>query len=213
MPMVNVYSLSGKKISRLSLPKEIFGQKPNERLMAQAVRVFLSNQRQGGAKTKTRGERRGSTRKIYRQKGTGRARHGSKRAPIFIKGGRAHGPTGRENFKLKLSKKMRRKALFSALSNQLAEEKILVISGLEKLKPKTAEMVKVLKNLKLKAGEEKLSLVIPGKLENVSLASRNIQKMKLLKANQLNPYEVLNNQRLLILKPSIKVIKETFLKP
>lgn len=212
MPMISVYNLSGKKISRLSLPKEIFAQKPNEQLMAQAVRVFLSNQRQGGAKTKTRGERRGSTRKIYRQKGTGRARHGSKRAPIFIKGGRAHGPTGRENFKLKLSKKMRRKALFSALSSHLAEEKILVISGLEKLKPKTAEMVKVLKNLKLKAGEEKLSLVIPEKLENVSLASRNIQKMKLLKANQLNPYEVLNSQCLLILKPSIKVIKETFLK-
>lgn len=212
MPTITVYNTSGKKTGRVTLPKEIFGQKPNERLMAQAVRVILANQRQGGAKTKTRGERRGSTRKIYRQKGTGRARHGSIRAPIFVKGGRAHGPTGKENFKLKLSKKMRRKALFSALSSKLAEKEILVISGLEKVEPKTRKMVGILKNLKLKVGEEKLSLVIPERLENVSRASRNIQKMKLLKANHLNTYDVLDNQWLLILKPSIKAIEETFLK-
>lgn len=212
MPTVSVYNTSGKKTGRVTLPKEIFSQKPSKRLMAQAARVFLSNQRQGGAKTKTRGERRGSTRKIYRQKGTGQARHGSIRAPIFKKGGRSHGPTGKENFKLKLSKKMRRKALFSALSSKLAEKEILVISGLEKIEPKTREMVRVLKNLKLKVGKEKLSLVISEKLENISRASRNIQKIQLLKASQLNTYEVLDNQWLLILKPSIKVIKETFLK-
>lgn len=213
MPTINVYNTSGRKTGRVTLPKEIFGMKPKEKLMAQAVRVYLSNQRQGGAKTKTRSERRGSTRKIYRQKGTGRARHGSIRAPIFVKGGRAHGPTGMENFKLKLSRKMRRRALFSALSAKLTEKKILVITGLEKIKPYTREMVKVFKNFKFRVSKEKISLVIPEALENISRASNNIEKVKLLQARDLNTYQVLDSERLVILKPSIKVIKETFLKP
>lgn len=213
MPIVDVYNTSGKKTGRVTLPKEIFGMKPKEKLMAQAVRVYLSNQRQGGAKTKTRGERRGSTRKIYRQKGTGQARHGGIRAPIFVKGGRAHGPKGEENFKLKISRKMRRGALFSALSAKLTEKKILVITGLEKIKPKTKEMVRALENLKLKVGEEKIALVIPETLENIRRSSKNLKKVALLQAKHLNAYQILDNQWLLILKPSIKGIKETFLKP
>lgn len=211
MPTVNVYNTSGKKTGKLSLPKEIFGQEPNEKLIAQAVRVYLANNRQGGAKTKTRGQRRGSTRKIYRQKGTGRARHGSIRAPIFVKGGRAHGPTGTENFNLRLAKKMRRQALFSALSSKLKEKRIKVITGLEKIKPKTKEMARVLENFKLKAGEEKISLVIAENLEDIRRSASNIQKFSLLQAKQLNAYKVLNNQWLLFAKSSIKVVKDTFL--
>lgn len=211
MPTINVYNTSGKSVGRMNLPPEIFGQKPNKELMAQAVRVYLSNQRKGGAKTRSRGERRGSTRKIYRQKGTGRARHGDRKAPIFIKGGRAHGPTGKEHFKRRLSKKMKRGALFSALSSKLEENRIKVIKSLERFEPKTKEMVKVLHNFKLKAGQEKISLVMPERMENVKRASRNIPGVRLLMAKQLNTYEVLDNQWLLFLKPSIKVIKETYL--
>src|SRR5258708_225116 len=112
---VDVIGVDGKVSGKVSLPGEMFGEKVNKTLLAQAVRVYLANQRQGNASTKTRGEVDGSTAKIYRQKGTGRARHGSKRAPIFVKGGLVFGPKPRD-FSLALPQKMKRKALFGALS-------------------------------------------------------------------------------------------------
>src|SRR3989344_6029979 len=118
-----VYDLKGAKSGTLALPKEVFGTKVNNSLMAQAVRVYLANQRQGNATTKTRGEVQGSSKKIYRQKGTGRARHGSLRAPIFVKGGIVFGPKPRD-FSLDLPKKMKRKALFSSLSAKAADSEV-----------------------------------------------------------------------------------------
>src|SRR6185437_7247197 len=116
---VDVVGIDGKVTGKIALPGEIFGEKLNKALLAQAVRVYLANQRQGNASTKTRGEVDGSTRKIYRQKGTGRARHGSVRAPIFVHGGIAHGPKPRD-FSLTMPQKMKQKALFSALSTKLS---------------------------------------------------------------------------------------------
>lgn len=209
MPKVDVYTAKGSKSSKIDLPKEIFAAKVNPELMAQAVRVYLANQRKAKAKVKNRGEVTGSRRKIWRQKGTGRARHGDRYAPIFVGGGVTHGPTGQENYKLKMSKKMRQKSLFSALTSKLQNKEILVLSGLEKIEPKTKEMNRVLTELKLDQG--KTSLVLPGALANVVRAGRNIARLGLMQANQLNTYGVLNGGKLVLMKESIGVIKETFL--
>jgi len=212
---IDVFNTQGKKVGKIDLPKEIFLVKVNEKLLAQAVRVFLFNQRQGTVSTKTRGEVKGSSRKIYAQKGTGRARHGDRYAPIFVGGGRAHGPKPKD-WSRKLPKKMKRQALFSALSLKVKEKKILVLQGLEKIAPKTKKMVKVLENLKLQVRRgkllEKTLLVLPEKMEEIIRAGKNIANLKIALASNLNTYQVLNYERLIFLKKSIKVLESVFLK-
>ena len=212
---IDVFNTQGKKVGKIDLPKEIFLVKVNEKLLAQAVRVFLFNQRQGTVSTKTRGEVKGSSRKIYAQKGTGRARHGDRYAPIFVGGGRAHGPKPKD-WSRKLPKKMKRQALFSALSLKVKEKKILVLQGLEKIVPKTKKMVKVLENLKLQVRRgkllEKTLLVLPEKMEEIIRAGKNIANLKIALASNLNTYQVLNYERLIFLKKSIKVLESVFLK-
>ena len=210
MAKVDIYDLKGKKSGQATLPKEIFEAKINKPLMAQAVKVYLGNQRKARAKTKTRGEIRGSTRKIYRQKGTGRARHADRYAPIFVGGGVAHGPTGKENYQRKMSKKMRHLALFSALTSKLKVKEIMVISGLAKVKPKTKEMAKSL--FSLQKEKCKISVVLPETLENVIRAGKNIPNLNLIQAKQLNTYQVLNAGQLIFMKESIIVLKKVFLK-
>lgn len=211
MAKIKVYDTSGKPIGQIELPEEIFNAKINESLMAQAVRVYLGNQRRARAKAKTRGEVRGSTRKIYRQKGTGRARHGDKYAPIFVGGGKAHGPTGLENFALKMPRKMRRQALFSALTSKLKNQEVMVIDGLAKVKPKTKAMIKILQSAGWRT-KGKISLVLPASLDNVIRAARNIADLDLLQVGQLNTYRVFNGGRLLLMKESLKTMKEVYLK-
>jgi large subunit ribosomal protein L4 len=210
----DVLDLKGKVIESIDLPKEIFGAKVNKVLLAQAVRVFLANQRKGTHSTKTRGEVEGSSAKIYRQKGTGRARHGSKRAPIFVKGGVVFGPKPRD-YSLKLPKKMRRLALFSSLTSKNTEGKIIILSGLEKIEAKTNKMVDVIKNLKIEEKNRKILLVTPDTInafENVFKAGRNIKGVNIISAKMLNTYEVLNAKTLLFMKSSIEVLESTFLK-
>lgn len=215
MASINIYNISGEKIGRAQLPKEIFEAKINLQLMSQAVKVYLANQRKAQAKTKTRGEIVGSTRKIYRQKGTGRARHGDRYAPIFVGGGRAHGPKGILPRKLKLSKKMRRLALFSALTSKLKNKEIIIVQGLEKIEPKTKTMATIMKNLKCKMQngklKEKILLVLPRKIENLARAGRNMTNLQLAQSSTLNTYQVLKAGKLLLMKESLKVIKGTFL--
>jgi large subunit ribosomal protein L4 len=193
----------------MTLPKEIFGVKVNESLMAQAVRVYLSNQRKAQAKTKSRSEVRGSRRKIWRQKGTGRARHGDRFAPIFVGGGRAHGPTGEQNYKLKMSKKMKKQALFSALTSQLKAGNVLVVKGLAKTEPKAKPMAALLHKL---CDDKKSTLVLPSAIKNVIRATNNLEKTRLAQASLLNAYEVLNGGKLVLMAESIEVLKSTFLK-
>lgn len=212
IPKIDVFNIKGEKTGSLSLPKEIFAAKINPQLMAQAVRVYLSNQRRAGAKTKTRAEVSGSGRKIWRQKGTGRARHGDMYAPIFVGGGVAHGPTGKENFKLKMSQKMKRKALFSALTSKFQAGEIVAVKGLEKMKPKTKEMVKILEKLKLKTKNLKALIVLSETVENIIRPARNIKGVNLTQANFLNTYEVLNAGKLVFMKKSVDKLKEVFLK-
>jgi len=208
----SVYDVKGKVTDSINLPAEIFGVKINKNLMTQAVRVYLANQRRGTLSTKSRGEVKISTRKIYRQKGTGRARHGAKSAPIFVGGGIAFGPKPRD-FSLKLNQNMKRMALFSALTSKLKDGEIKV-AGLEKIEPKTKKMADVIEKLKLNGKNSQVLLIMPSgnDFTNVVKAGRNIKGVTVTNANLINTYEVLANKRILFMKNAIGSLKETFLK-
>ena len=209
---IDVYDKNGKKLEKISVPDEIFKTEINNKILAQAVRVYLSNQRQGTQSAKTRGEVVGSGVKIYRQKGTGRARHGAKYAPIFVGGGVAFAPKPRD-YRLKISKKMKRNALFSALSLRLKENKIYVISGFEKIKTKTKEFIKVLGNFDFYKDQKAKILVLYGEREdNLIKAGRNVKNITFCKAALINPYLILNNNILIFLKSGIEELKNTFIK-
>lgn len=199
---VPVYALSGRAAGTLVLPKEIFGQKVNKSLLSQAMRVYMANQKHLFASTKTRGEVEGSTAKIYRQKGTGRARHGSIRAPIFVGGGITFGPKPRK-IRLELPQRMRKAALFSALSSKMKDKNVIGLSGAEKATGKTKEISGFVKHLKLTTA----LIVIGDKMDNIVRASRNIPGLTILPVNQLNAYEVLRHQSLIISKESLEKLK------
>jgi len=202
MAKISLYNIEGKEIDKIELPKEVFDVSVNKKLIAQAVRVYLANKRQGTASTKTRGEVAGSTRKIYRQKGTGRARHGSIRAPIFRKGGIVFGPKPRE-YRLELPKKMKMNALRSVLTQKLQDKSIFVVDGLDKIKQKTKEIVKVFNNLKFQPEQEKIILVTNGVSKNIIYSARNLQKTKLTDIKQINVYDLLNSNKILFTKDAI----------
>ncbi len=211
---LSVYNTSGKSTETLTLPKEIFGVDINKALMTQAVRVYLANQRRGTVKTKSRGEVNISTRKIYRQKGTGRARHGAASAPIFVGGGVALGPKPRD-YSMKLSQKAKQKALFSSLSSKVKDGEIMLVSGLTRLEPKTKNMVDLLEKLQLNGKKQRLLLVTPRSskdFDSVVRASRNIEGVSVTPSNLLNTYEILRARKILLMKEAIVVLRETFLK-
>ena len=212
---VDVYDMKGKVIETMDLPKEIFGLKANDALVSQAVRVYLANHRRGTVSTKTRGEVAGSTRKIYRQKGTGRARHGSLRAPIFVHGGIVFGPKPRD-FSLNLSKKMSRRALFTVLSEKLKEKRIKILGDIEKISPKTKEGNGVFDKLGFISKKKKVLFVAPSSLrkefKNIYRAINNLSGVSILEARMLNAYDVLNNKEIVFMKKAVDVISDTFLK-
>ena len=208
---VPVFNIKGEKIASLNLPKEIFDTKINAPLIAQYIRVYLANQRQGTASTKTRGEVSGSTRKIYRQKGTGRARHGSIKAPIFIGGGIVGGPRPRD-YSLRINKKQKLQALFSALTQKNKKNNIIALSDeFTEIKPKTKIFADFLQKLNLYG--KKILLVLPRiESKNIILAARNIANLKMIGATVINPYEILRNNKILITEEAVKVIKKHFIK-
>jgi len=211
---IDVYDLKGKVVEKTDLPKEIFGVKVNSQLVAQAVRIYLANQRRGTVSTKTRGEVKGSSVKIYKQKGTGRARHGSKRAPIFVHGGLVFGPKPRD-YSLSFPKKMKRLALFSALTSKNEKGEIKVIKGLEKIEPKTKLMAQVVEKLGFENKKRKILLVTPDSiraLDNLYRASKNLKGVGVLSANMLNTYQVLNSNSIVLMKDAIDSLAKTFLK-
>jgi len=204
---LSIYSIDGKELKTVELPKEVFAVAENKSLLTQAVRVYLVNQRQGNVKVKTRSEVIGSTRKIYRQKGTGKARHGAIKAPIFVGGGIAHGPK-QKDYSLKFNKKEKKIALYCALSNKLKEKKIF---GLEEksltMEPKTKTVVNFLKELKL-IGKNNLMILkkISGE-NNLILAMRNISNMSFVDVNSLNPYLILKSSNLIFVENALEVFK------
>lgn len=209
---IDVFDTKGSVVKKMQLPKEIFGVKLNKQLLAQAVRVYLANQRTGAAWTKTRGEVTGSTRKIYRQKGTGRARHGGIRAPIFVHGGVAHGPKPHD-YSLTLPKKMKKQALFCALSAFYQQNSIRVVDSLQKITPKTKVMVKLLKNLSFDPkNKQNILFVITKEFENAQKAARNIANVDILQAGQLNAYEVLRHNVLVFPQEAIEILTKHFLR-
>lgn len=196
---VNVFGLDGKKTGTMTLPAELFGLKPNTQLMAQAVRVHLANQREGSASTKTRGQVEGSTRKIYRQKGTGNARHGSIRAHIFVGGGVAFGPVP-HSFTLNFPAKMKRKALASALSQQFESGNVVVVDGFTEVK-KTKGMAQALTAV----GAVGTILLVSGKeTGKVSRVARNIEGVDVMPAKSLNTYVVLAHKKIVFMKDAVK---------
>ncbi len=183
---VVMYDLSGKEAGSLVLPEAVFYAKVNEVLLKQALRVYRANQKTQPGSTKTRGEVHGTTAKMYRQKGTGRARHGAKTAPIFVGGGVAFGPKPRVT-RLDLPKKMKHAALISALSAKCAEGKVIGLSGLEKASGKTKQM----SQLKLKLAASTSMLIIEAKkTDNVFKAVKNIRNFNYVSVESLNAYEI-----------------------
>ena len=205
---VTVVGVDGKAKGKMQLPTELFGAKVNKQLLAQSVRVYLANQRAGAASTKTRGEVEGSTRKIYKQKGTGRARHGAIRAPIFVGGGIVFGPKPRD-YSLSFPKKMKRAALASALTAQLVDGKVTVVDGLESLPPKTKAMAKTLNTVAI---NKPLLLVIGKDAPAVVRGTRNIDGVDVLSAQNLYPYAILTHAQIVFMKQAIPILKETFVK-
>lgn len=209
---VPVLDVDGKKTGTVTLPKEIFDVTVSPKLIAQATRVYSANQRQSSAKTKTRGEVTGSRRKVWRQKGTGRARHGDRYAPIFVGGGIAHGPRPRD-FSRDLPKRMRRKALSAVLTNFLQEGKIVVIDGLDSLKPKTLTLMGTLAKIGCPVRHKKLThsvlIATPAKSESVVRSGRNIQSLSVREVKLLTLTELLKQSQLVLMKDAVDIMGAT----
>jgi large subunit ribosomal protein L4 len=213
--MAKIYNTNGEIVGETELPSEIFDVKFNPDLVHQVIISQMANKRKPIANTKTREEVSGSGRKIWPQKHLGRARHGDIRAPIFRHGGVAHGPRKDKIYKVKIPKKMKRKALFMVLSQKVRDNELILLDDLKVDQPKTKLMTKIIQNLREKIENFKkgsVLIAIPKKDQNLILAARNIPKVGILEARNLNCLELLNYKFLLMPKESLEKIKETFLK-
>ncbi|MHB8171530.1 MAG: 50S ribosomal protein L4 [Thermincolia bacterium] len=204
MPKVAIYNINGQQVGDIELKEEIFGIEPNKHVLHQAVVLQLASQRQGTASTKTRAEVRGGGRKPWRQKGTGRARHGSIRSPIWTGGGITFGPKPRK-YGFSIPKKVRRLALKSALSSKVLAGELVIIDELSMEQPKTKDMVKILDNLKV---AEKALVVTAEPNENIERSARNIPGVTPMSANGLNVYDILKHGKLVITKEAVARVEE-----
>lgn len=200
---VTVYSLLGKETGEMILPKEVFLSEVNKALLSQAVRVYQNNQKGHFSNTKSRGEVHGSSRKIYKQKGTGRARHGSIRANIFVGGGISLGPKAR-NTVLDLPSKMKKAALISALSQKMSEKNILGLEGLEKASGKTKEVANAL----LKIGKKKVLIVGHDKFKNFERAAQNLPNAKFLTTSNLSVFDVISSRSLILTREAVEKLQQ-----
>ncbi|MBZ9569343.1 50S ribosomal protein L4 [Patescibacteria group bacterium] len=213
--LIDTYNQDGKKIGQTRLPKEIFDVPLNPDLVHQIAVSQMANRRKVVAHTKTRAEVRGGGRKPWRQKGTGRARHGSIRSPIWRGGGVTFGPRKEKVFKKKTPKKMRRKALFMVLSAKAKEKLLIPLDFLKIEKPKTKLIAEIIENLRSKIKDFKkgsILIALPQKDKNIIRAARNIPNLQTIEARNLNVLDLLSFKYLLTPKEAIKVIKGTFLK-
>ena len=206
MPKIDVYNIEGKKVSDIELADSVFGIEPNEKIVHSVLVNYMANQRQGTSNTKTRAEVSGGGRKPWKQKGTGRARQGSIRAPQWIKGGIALGPKPR-TYRYRVNKKERRLAIRSLLSSKVLENKLVVVDSLSFDDIKTKNMVNVLNNLKVSG---KTLVVLPEKNENVQKSARNIEGVKTSLVNTMNVYDLLKYNTLVITLDTIKKIEEVY---
>lgn len=206
MPKVDVYDMKGKKVSDVELAESVFGIETNEAIVHSVLVNYLANQRQGTQSTKTRAEVRGGGKKPWRQKGTGRARQGSIRAPQWIKGGIALGPKPR-SYSYTVNKKERRLALKSILSSKVTENELTVVDKLEVKEIKTKTMVKALADLKV---EGKTLIVLPENNQNVFMSARNIEGVKTIALNNINVFDLLKYTNLILPLDTVKKIEEVY---
>ena len=205
MPKVDLLNKEGKKVGNIELSDEIFNVEVNEDVMHEVVLNYLANQRQGTQSTKTRSEVTGGGKKPWKQKGTGRARQGSIRAPQWIKGGIALGPKPR-SYKYTLNRKVKRLALKSALTTKVLENKIVVLDSLDFDEIKTKNMAQVLENLKV----EKALVVLSEKNLNVQASTRNIPNVKAALVNTINTYDILKYDTFVVTKDAVEKIEEVY---
>ena len=203
MMKISVLNMAGNEVGMVDLPSSIFEAKINRDLMHQALVRQLSNARRGTHHAKTRSEVRRTTAKWYRQKGTGRARHGNRRAPIFVGGGVAHGPKPR-SYNKDMPRKMRRAALRSALSVKARNGDIVVLDTLELENSKTKGMVNLLERL---TGTQSTLVLLPGPDKNIEISARNISDVKTLRANYLNLRDLLGHNKVVLPLASLEVIQ------
>jgi large subunit ribosomal protein L4 len=209
MSDAKIYNQKGEEAGKIDLPKKVFAAPWRADLVHQVVESMRSNKRAGTADTKGRGEVSGGGKKPWKQKGTGRARHGSTRSPIWVGGGVTHGPLAEKNYKRKISKKMRAEALFSVLSKKLKDNEIFFVDSLSMPKEKTKDALSVMQNLSKASGvkefaNSKKKRVLTALFERDQKAEksfRNLPQLSLIFLKNLNPVEVLNHKYLLIEKP------------
>ena len=206
MPKIDVYNMEGKKVSDVELNDNVFGIEPNEAIVHSVLVNYLANQRQGTQSTKTRSEVSGGGRKPWRQKGTGRARQGSIRAPQWIKGGIALGPKPR-SYKYTVNKKERRLAIKSVLSSKVLEKELTVVDKLEVKEIKTKTIVKALADMKV---EGKTLIILPENNKNVLMSSRNIEGVKTIVANNINIFDLLKYTNLILPVDTVKKLEEVY---
>jgi len=204
MPVLDLYNKEKKKVSEITLSDDIFNVEIRKDLLHDVVRMQLAKKRSACAKTKTRSEVTGSGAKPWRQKGTGRARAGTKKSPIWRGGGTVFGPTGRENYELKMTKKTVMKALKVALSVKCKEAKILALDEFSMDKIKTKEFVDTLNKL----DTPNCLFVINDRDENIERSSKNVSHMKVISADHINVYDILKYDALVLTKPSIEKIEK-----
>jgi large subunit ribosomal protein L4 len=198
---LDVFAANGKSTGKqVDLPDSIFGIEPNEHTVYLAVKKYLNAQRQGTHKTKERGELAFSTKKIKRQKGTGTARAGSIRNPLFRKGGRVFGPKPRD-YTIKLNKKVKKLARYSALSSKMQEGRVIVLEDQKFDAPRTKSVIELMENLKV--ADQKTIFVVPEQDKNFYLSQRNVPVSKMTSANSVNTYDVLNAEHVILFESAI----------
>ena len=206
MAKVKMLNMAGAEVGEVTLNDEIFGIEPNEIAVQTVVKNYLANQRQGTQSAKTRSEVRGGGRKPFRQKGTGRHRHGSTTDPTQVGGGIVFAPKPRD-YRYAVPKKVKRLALKSVLSAKVADKEIIVLDELKFAEPKTKEMVKVLENIK---ADKKALIVMDEKDENVVRSASNIQGVRTALVSTMNVYEIINHYSLVLTKAAAERIEEVY---
>lgn len=212
---INVYNQSGEKVRSIRLSSEVFGIKSKSELIHQVVVAMRANQRQPWAHVKTRAEVRGGGRKPWRQKGTGRARHGSIRSPLWRGGGVTFGPGKERTYQQKINKKVKRKALLMCLSDKMDNQKLIVLDKLEVPEIKTKKLVEILDKLPFRqrrtiAGRNKILLAIEKKDQNILKSAANIPYLKLINPKSLNILDLLKYDYFLTTVPVIKIIERIY---
>jgi len=205
---LSIYNIEGKKTGRkVTLDDEIFGIEPNDHAIYLDTRQYMANNRQGTAKSKERGEVTGSTRKLKRQKGTGSARFGDIKNPLFRGGGRIFGPKPRD-YSFRLNKKVKQLARKSALSYKASENSIIVLEDFNMENPKTKEFRKISDNLQV--SDKKSLYVLPEQNKNIYLSSRNLQGVEVVTVSELTTYKILNASTLILAESAVDVLQQNF---